>query len=87
MGAFEVLTPPNPEYRRLVNSIGIPVLLVIGDVSAGAIVSPEVAREMQILNSRVRIEQVQGAGHGLPYDQPERVGAIARSFLETMVLS
>jgi N-formylmaleamate deformylase len=29
--AFDVLTPPNPDYRELVSAIRVPILLVIGD--------------------------------------------------------
>jgi len=79
MSAFDVLTPPSPEYRQLVSTICVPILLVIGDV--GAVVSLETARELQGLNPRVRVEQIQGAGHGVPYDQPERFASVVRSFL------
>jgi len=48
MGAFDVLTPPNPEYRRLVSTILVPVLLVIADI--GAVVTLETARELRSLN-------------------------------------
>ena len=33
MSAFDVLTPPNPEYRQLVSTIDVPSLLVIGDTA------------------------------------------------------
>jgi pimeloyl-ACP methyl ester carboxylesterase len=85
MSAFDVLTPPNPEYHQLVSTICVPILLVIGD--AGAVVSLETARELQSLNPRVRIEQVQGAGHGIPYDEPERFAAVVRSFLKSLAAS
>lgn len=78
MSAFDVLTPPNPEYRRLVSTIDVPILFVIGDAG---VVSLETARELQGLNSRVRIELIQDAGHGAQYDQPERFEAVVRSFL------
>jgi len=82
IGAFDVLTPPNPEYRRLVSSIDVPVLLVIGD--NGAVVSLETARELQSLNHGVSVEQIPDAGHGLPYDQPDRFAAVVRSFLQSV---
>lgn len=78
MSAFDVLTPPNPEYRQLVSTICVPILVVIGDAP---VVSIETARELQSLNSRVRVEQIRNAGHGLPYDQPERFAAVVRTFL------
>jgi pimeloyl-ACP methyl ester carboxylesterase len=78
MSAFDVLTPPNPEYHQLVRAIGAPILLVIGDAP---VVSLETARELQHLNPRLRVEQIPGAGHGVPYDQPERLAAVVRSFI------
>jgi N-formylmaleamate deformylase len=81
MRAFEVLTPPNPEYRRLVRDIHAPMLLVIGDQG---VVSLETARELQKLNARLRVEEIQGAGHAIPYDQPERFEAVVRSFLRAV---
>ena len=84
MSAFDVLTPPNPEYHQLVSTIDVPILLVIGD---DPVVSLETARELQSLNSRLRVEQIQDAGHGVPYDQPERFGSVVRSFLRSVVTS
>ena len=82
--AFEVLTPPNPEYQRLVSAISVPSLLVIGDKG---VVSLETAQELQNLNPRLRVEQIQNAGHGLQYDQPERFEVVVRAFLQSVVLS
>jgi N-formylmaleamate deformylase len=81
LSAFDVLTPPNPEYHQLVSTICVPILLVIGDVP---VVSIETARELQSLNPHVRVKQIQNAGHGVPYDQPERFAAVVRSFLRPM---
>jgi N-formylmaleamate deformylase len=82
LAAFEVLEPPNPEYRELVGAIAVPTLLVIGDT--GNVVSLETARDLQRLNPRVRVEQMRDAGHGLPHDQPERLAASVRSFLQSL---
>jgi N-formylmaleamate deformylase len=79
--AFEVLTPPNPKYHELVSTIRAPILLVIGD---DGVVSLDTARELQNLNPRLRVEQIQDAGHGLPYDQPDRFEAVVRSFLRSV---
>lgn len=78
MGAFEVLAPPNPAYRNLIRAIDVPTLLVIGD---DPVVTFEMATELRSINPRVRIEQIEDAGHGLPFDQPERLGAVILSFL------
>jgi len=84
IGAFDVLTPPNPEYRHLLSTICVPTVLIIAD---NGIVSLETARELEKLNPRIRVEQVNGAGHGIPYDQPERFEALVRLFLRSMVVS
>jgi N-formylmaleamate deformylase len=82
MSAFDVLTPPNPEYHQLASTIDVPILLALGDKP---VVSLETARELQALNPRLRVEQIRGAGHGVPFDQPERLAAVVRSFLHTVV--
>lgn len=76
--AFDVLTPPNPDYQRLVSAITVPILLIIADKG---IVSLETAQELQALNPRLNVEQIHNAGHGLQYDQPERFAEVVKSFL------
>ena len=80
MSAFDVLTPPNPEYRELVRAIDVPSLLIIGD---DPVVSLETAMELQTSNPRLRVEQIRDAGHAVPYDQPESFEAVVRSFLRS----
>lgn len=82
--AFDVLTPPNPDFRQLVRGFAVPGLLVVGDVGAGAVVSREVATELAELNPRLKVEPIAGAGHGMPYDQPEGIAAVVRAFLGTL---
>ncbi len=82
MAAFDVLTPPNPAYRDAVRAIDAPSLLVIGD--SDPVVTLEMATELRELNPRVRLAQVRDAGHGLPFEQPERLGAAALSFLREL---
>ena len=80
--AFDVLTPPNPEYRDVVSAIDVPILFVIGDSSP--VVTLEMATELRSLNPRIRIEQVRGAGHGLPFDQPGRLAEVVTTFLREL---
>ncbi len=82
IGAFDVLTPPNPNYRELVSAIEVPSLLVIG--GPAGVVSPDVAAELQHLNPRLQVEQIPEAGHGLHYDQPERFAVIVKSLLSSI---
>jgi pimeloyl-ACP methyl ester carboxylesterase len=82
MSAFDVLTPPNPRYRDVVRAIDVPSLLVMGDSSP--VVTLEMATELRSLNPGVRIEQVAGAGHGLPFEQPERLAEVVLPFLRRL---
>ena len=81
MGAFDILTPPNPEYRNVVSAIDVPSLLVIGN---SPVVNLEMATELRSLNPRLRIERIQNAGHGVPFEQPERLGEVVASFLREL---
>jgi N-formylmaleamate deformylase len=81
VAAFDVLTPPNPDYMQLVSAIDIPSLFIVGD---RGVVSSTVAEELQHLNPRFQVEQISGAGHGLHYDQPERFAAVVKSFLHSI---
>lgn len=81
MAAFDVLTPPNPDYKLLVSAIDVPSLLVFGDKGVASAV---VAEELQLLNPGFQIEQIPEAGHGLHYDQPERFAAVVKSFLRSI---
>lgn len=79
--AFDILRPPNPPYRELVTSLEVPTLLVIGDKP---VVTLEMATELRELNPRVRIEQIDDAGHGLPFDQPERLAQSVLAFVREL---
>ena len=76
-----MLTPPNPDYRGVVRAIDVPSLLVIGD---DPVVTFAMATELRSLNARVRIEEVDDAGHGLPFDQPERLAELTVGFLREL---
>jgi N-formylmaleamate deformylase len=56
-------------------------------VRDNGVVSLETAQELRNLNPRLRVEQIQDAGHGLQYDQPERFEVVVRSFLRLVATS
>jgi pimeloyl-ACP methyl ester carboxylesterase len=78
MAAFDVLTPPNPDYKMLVSEIDVPSLIVFSDKG---VLSPVVAKELQRLNPRLQAEQIQQAGHSVHLDQPERFAAVVGAFI------
>lgn len=77
--AFGILTPPNPDYVHLIKSLAVPSLLIVGGV--GAVVSSLMAAELAKLNQCIEVVQIAEAGHGVPYDQPERFSTVVKSFL------
>ncbi len=81
--AYKVLTPPNPDYMQLINALDVPSLLIVGDV--GSIVTLEIAAELTRLNQRLGVIQIEGAGHAVPYDQPERFSAVVQTFLRSVL--
>jgi len=81
MAAFDVLTPPYPDYKLLVSAIDVPCLLVFGDKG---VVSTVVAKELQRINPRLQVAQIQESGHNVHFDQPERFAAVVGSFLRSI---
>jgi pimeloyl-ACP methyl ester carboxylesterase len=81
MSAFDVLKPPNPDFKRFMSTIEIPSLLVKGD---GGVVTPEVAAELQRLNPKLQVQTIHKASHGLHYDQPEQFAAVVNAFLAAL---
>ncbi|WGX96740.1 alpha/beta fold hydrolase [Nocardioides sp. L-11A] len=81
LAAFDVLRPPNPPYRDVVRALDVPTLLVIGD---RPVVSRDLATELCELSPRLRLEQVDDAGHGLPFDQPEQLAQCILAFVRTL---
>jgi len=81
MAAFDVLTPPNPDYKQLMSKIDIPSLLVFGN---RCVVTSAVAEELQSINPRLQVEQIPEAGHSVHIDQPERFAVAVKSFLRSI---
>ena len=80
--AFGILTPPSPNYIELINSLNIPSLLVIGDTDS--VVSPDVATKLAALNQCLTVAQIPESGHGIPYDQPDRLATVVQTFLRSV---
>jgi N-formylmaleamate deformylase len=78
IAAFDVLTPPNPDYHDLIDRINVPTLLVLGDKG---VVSIDAARDLETRNLHLTYEVIPDAGHGLPYDKPEQVATSVLAFL------
>lgn len=81
MAAFDVLTPPNPDFGQLVSATDVPTLLVFGDKG---VISSALAAELRNLNPGFQVHQIADAGHGLHYDQPECFEAVLDSFMRSI---
>jgi pimeloyl-ACP methyl ester carboxylesterase len=81
MAAFDVLTPPSPDYKMLVNVINVPSLIVYGD---RGVVSSDDVEELQQINPKLQAEQLRDAGHSIHFDQPERFAATVGSFMRSL---
>ena len=85
MQVFEVLDADPPDFRAAAAAVKVPVLLITGEKERGAIVSREVAAELQALNPLWEVEHVPGAGHCIRYDKPEAFEAVVRPFLRRVL--
>jgi pimeloyl-ACP methyl ester carboxylesterase len=81
VSALDVLRPPNPDYRALVCAIDAPALLVIGD---SPVVTLDMAKELCALQEALTLEQIDNAGHGLPFEQPQRLAHAVSRFLREL---
>ena len=68
-------------------ALDCPTLLVIGENSEGAIISPEQAVEANAINGLVQSHQVFQAGHAIRYDQFALFMAAVEPFLDSLLLS
>jgi pimeloyl-ACP methyl ester carboxylesterase len=68
-------------WRRALRQITAPTLLITGDPERGAIVTPEVAREVREIQPLVQVARIRGAGHSIRREQFEPYLAAVRGFL------
>ena len=69
INAFNILLPPNPDYRQILKKVHCPCLLLYGD---RGILSDQQAKDMRKLNALITTEKIKNAGHGIYSDQPAR---------------
>lgn len=67
INAFNILMPPNPEYRQIIKEIECPCLLLYGD---RGIISNDQANDLRKINSLVTTIEIKNAGHSIYVDQP-----------------
>ena len=80
--AFDVLLQPIPDHLALMQSIAVPVLLVLGEDSP--VLSEATVEDLCQCTPHLQVEYIGNAGHGVHYDQPERVAEVVQSFLTSL---
>ncbi len=78
---LEYIEQEAPDWRTAVRALRMPTLLITGDVARGVIISPEQARQAQMLNAWLSVAHVPNAGHSIRRDNFAGYIAAVRSFL------
>lgn len=76
------ITPTDMAWQHTVPKIECPTLLITAEPELGAIVTAEVAAQVQDANDRIQVAYIPGAGHNIRREQPEVYLAAVRTFLD-----
>lgn len=60
-----ILTAPSIPWQDVVRKIGCPILLLMGDATAGGVITSQIADEMTRIWSCGRVAHISGAGHNI----------------------
>ena len=71
-----------PDQTDLLSSLGIPVLILVGD--ADSITPPSVAQEMKRHMPNAKLTIIQGSGHAAPIEQSSQVTRALREFVQSI---
>jgi pimeloyl-ACP methyl ester carboxylesterase len=81
---MRVLNFGGNNWRDVARAIDCPTLLITADVDKGAIVSEDMARQAGVLNNRIRVAHLPGAGHSIRREQYEGFIQVVRQFLKNL---
>lgn len=79
--AFDWFELAPTDVRAVVARLGVPTLLLTGELALGAVVPASLAEEFAALNPLLRVAHIPGAGHSIRYEQPELYTALVKAFL------
>jgi pimeloyl-ACP methyl ester carboxylesterase len=68
-------------WQSIVVKLNCPVLLVTGEPANGSIITPELAQQAKEINPKVRIVQIQNAGHSIRRDNFDSYKCHVQAFL------
>lgn len=81
---YNWLREPATPWREYVAQIRVPTLIITGEAERGAIIDAETGALLTALLPTLQIEQIQGAGHCVRYDQPAAFAQAVQAFLHTV---
>lgn len=79
--ALDYALYPSIAWWEVVGQITCPTLLVVADVSMGAIVDATTAAQAAALNPKIEVAHIAGAGHNIRREQLDAYVAVVRGFL------
>jgi N-formylmaleamate deformylase len=84
VGFLKVVEMRRGGWRDVARAIDCPTLLITADVEKGAIISADTAHQAEVLNSRIRVAHIPGAGHNIRREQYAGYMQILREFLKNL---
>lgn len=82
--ATKVQASAQRDWRADARGIRCPALLMTAEVVRGAIVTPQIAAEVQQLNPLIRVAQVADSGHDIYRDNLDGFLAVVKDFLASL---
>jgi pimeloyl-ACP methyl ester carboxylesterase len=82
---FDYVREASTPWQSFLGNIKAPALLITGDPALGALVSPQIAAEMQSLAPSLQVANVPRAGHCIRYEQFDAYMEAARGFLREVL--
>ncbi len=75
------ITTSDLSWENAVPGIECPALLITGDPDLGAIVTPEIAKQVQEANGNIEVAHIVGAGHNIRREQFDAYITAVNAFL------
>ena len=75
------VTEVGAPWREIITKINSPTLLITGDVDAGGIITPEVAKEITKLQPNIQVTHIGDTGHQIRRDQFKQFIEVVKDFL------
>lgn len=79
--AFDIFRSPYPSFESIMQKLKVPCLLITGDTTP--VISYKLAQKLLQMNSLLKYERIEKAGHAVLYDQPLAFCKLVHSFIQS----